>query len=59
MSLLLVTERFCTPFTSEGCGNGVCNDQGTTCTCAGDYIFDYTQVRFPLFFRSYVRMKSF
>jgi len=34
----LVTERFCVPNTTEGCGYGLCNAQGTYCLCFPGYV---------------------
>jgi hypothetical protein len=43
----LITETFCVPNTSIGCGNGICNLRGDFCQCNDGFVHDFTQMLFP------------
>jgi len=38
---------FCIPNTTLGCGNGLCETSGTSCTCTIPFEYDLTWLRFP------------
>jgi hypothetical protein len=40
-------KSFCIENTTTGCGFGICDTGGITCTCDSGYIHDYTLLRFP------------
>lgn len=41
------TEFFCAVNSTGGCGNGVCNSDGSWCTCEAGYEHDYSIMMFP------------
>ena len=44
---------FCTPNTTIGCGQGICDSNGAFCSCFPGYEHDYTQLMFPNCFMPY------
>ena len=46
MSSSSLIESLCIPNTTQGCGNGICLPDGSSCVCSAGYIHDFMWMRF-------------